>query len=73
MVLTQTLATKANQTLLTSSNPELRRLDVRETDDNIEITGSVSCFYLKQLAQESLRSAARGRRILNRVEVLKAD
>ena len=73
MVLTHPSATKATQALLHSSNPELRRLDVRETEENIEITGRVSCFYLKQLAQESLRTAAKGRRIVNRVEVLKAD
>lgn len=55
--------------LLKSSNPEVRRLLVRETDSTVEITGRVSCYYLKQLAQETLRGAAAGRLILNRVEV----
>ena len=55
--------------LLKSSNPELRRLAVRESEDEVEITGRVSCYYLKQLAQETLRTAAAGRRIVNRVEV----
>ena len=55
--------------LLKSSSPEVRRLVVRETESTVEITGRVSCYYLKQLAQETLRGAAAGRLILNRVEV----
>jgi hypothetical protein len=55
--------------LLKCSNPEVRRLHVFETETTVEITGRVSCYYLKQLAQETLRSAAAGRLILNRVEV----
>ena len=55
--------------LLKSSNPELRRLAVRESGDEIEITGWVSCYYLKQMAQEALRVVAAGRQIVNRVEV----
>lgn len=55
--------------LLSASNPELRRLEVRETDDEVRVTGQVSSFYLKQLAQEAVRSAANGRPIVNRVEV----
>lgn len=55
--------------LLKCSNPEVRRLVVRETESVVEITGRVSCYYLKQLAQESLRGVAAGRLILNRVEV----
>ena len=52
-----------------ASSPELRRLVVRETDDEVQVTGQVSSFYLKQLAQEAVRSAANGRPIVNRVEV----
>ena len=55
--------------LSSSTNPELRRLSVRETDDEIRITGSVSSFYLKQMAQESIRCAVDGRRLVNKVEV----
>jgi hypothetical protein len=55
--------------LLSASNPELRRLVVRETDDEVQVCGQVSSFYLKQLAQEAVRSAANGRPIVNRVEV----
>jgi osmotically-inducible protein OsmY len=55
--------------LLSASNPELRRLEVRETDEEVQVSGQVSSFYLKQLAQEAVRPAAKGRPIVNRVEV----
>jgi hypothetical protein len=55
--------------LSSSTNPELRRLSVRETDEEIRITGHVSSFYLKQMAQESIRCAVEGRRLVNKVEV----
>ena len=61
--------TRAGQALLSSSNPEVRRLNVKESDQTVEITGVVSCFYLKQLAGETVRSAAAGRTIKNRVLV----
>ena len=54
---------------LASSNPELRRLVVQETEDCLEIDGRVSCYYVKQLAQETMRRHADGRRIVNRVLV----
>lgn len=55
--------------LRSASNPELRRLEVHETDDEVRVIGQVSSFYLKQLAQEAVRPAANGRPIVNRVEV----
>lgn len=69
--MTATLVPPPNpvQVLLKSSNPELRRLNVRETDDTLQISGRVSCYYLKQMAQESLRAVAAGRRIVNDVVV----
>ena len=62
-------APKSSGLLSSSTNPELRRLSVRETDDEIRITGHVSSFYLKQMAQESIRTAVDGRRLVNKVEV----
>jgi hypothetical protein len=56
---------------LSSSNPELRRLVVSETEESLEIDGRVSCYYVKQLAQETLRRTADGRRIVNRVTVVR--
>ncbi len=65
---TTSLATDA---LARAANPELRRLEVFETDSTVELTGVVSCFYLKQMANETVRVAAAGRRIVNRVFVLR--
>ncbi len=65
--------TRAGEDLLRSSHPELRRLMVKESDETVEITGIVSCFYLKQLAGETVRAAAAGRTIKNRVLVCRDD
>ena len=63
----------AGDALRQATNPELRRLSVKESAEQVEITGVVSCFYLKQLAGESVRAAAAGRRISNRVLVCRDD
>lgn len=57
-------------TVLTSSPlPQLRRLSVTATDHEVVITGRVTSYYMKQLAQESIRSVLGTRRLLNHVEV----
>ncbi len=58
------------RTLSASPLPELRRLVVTTTEDEVVITGRVSSYYLKQLAQESIRGTVGGRRLLNRVAVV---
>lgn len=55
--------------LAASPQPELRRLQVVESEESVVISGEVSCFYLKQLAQETVRPAADGRKVVNRVAV----
>ena len=55
--------------LISSPMPELRRLIVTFDDDEVVITGCVSTYYLKQLAQESLRCAVGHRKLINRVTV----
>lgn len=55
--------------LTCSPMPELRRLLVTFDDDEVIITGRVSTYYLKQLAQESLRCAVGHRKLINRVVV----
>ena len=57
------------EVLTASPLPQLRRLVVRATDDEIVITGRVSSYYMKQLAQEALRPTLGERRLINRVEV----
>ena len=49
---------------------DLRRLDVIETDEEIVVTGIVTSYYLKQMAQEVIRPALGGRRLRNKVIVL---
>src|SRR5438045_2701002 len=44
------------QALRQSSHPALRRLAVEETDTSVVITGRVSSYYLKQMAQEAIMS-----------------
>ena len=56
--------------VLTSSPlPQLRRLVVTVNEAEVVITGRVSSYYMKQLAQEALRHTLGDRRLLNRVEV----
>ena len=50
--------------------PDLRRLQVEETEFEVIISGTVSTYYLKQLAQESIRTALGRRRLRNRVVVV---
>jgi hypothetical protein len=57
------------EVLTASPLPELRRLVVTATESEVVITGRVSTYYLKQLAQEALRPSLGHRRLLNRVEV----
>ncbi len=49
--------------------PDLRYLEVEETDLEVIITGHVGSYYLKQLAQETVRPAIGQRRLRNRVLV----
>jgi hypothetical protein len=49
---------------------DLRRLEVVESESEIVITGIVTSYYLKQMAQETVRPALAGRKLRNRVLVL---
>ncbi len=48
---------------------QLRRLVVTANDTEVVITGQVSSYYLKQMAQETIRTAVGDRTIRNHVEV----
>ena len=61
------------EVLTTSPLPQLRRLVVTATESEVVITGQVSSYYLKQLAQEAIRPSLGRRRLLNRVEVCRAN
>jgi hypothetical protein len=62
----------ARAVCLLRDNPvnDLRRLEVTETEAEIVITGIVTSYYLKQMAQETVRPALNGRRLRNKVIVL---
>ncbi len=47
----------------------LRKLLVEQTGDGLLISGRVSTFYQKQQAQEIVRAAAEGCRVVNSIEV----
>jgi hypothetical protein len=64
--------TEPAEVLTASPLPQLRRLVVRATPDEIVITGRVSSYYMKQLAQEALRPTLGDRRLVNDVEVCPA-
>jgi len=55
--------------LTASPLPQLRRLVVTVSEQEVVITGRVPSFYFKQLAQEAVKPTIGPRRILNRVEV----
>ena len=47
----------------------LRTLHVEQFGDQVLLEGMVSSFLLKQLAQETVRSATRGIEMVNRIAV----
>jgi hypothetical protein len=51
------------------SLPFIRHLDVTETEDEVVISGRVSSYYYKQLAQEAVMPALGERRLVNAVVV----
>jgi hypothetical protein len=63
------LSTEFTEILTLSSIPQLRRLAVAASEEEVIITGRVSSYYLKQLAQEALRPSLGERRLVNLVEV----
>jgi osmotically-inducible protein OsmY len=63
------LLSRVDQALRQSPIPALRRLRVEETDQAIILSGSVSTYYLKQLAQETIMPLRGERQLHNRVSV----
>jgi hypothetical protein len=57
------------EALTTSSLRQLRRLVVSVNDHQVVITGQVTSYYLKQMAQETVRPLLGNRTLLNNVEV----
>jgi len=66
------LQARAEQVLQQSPIPALRKLSVEETDHAVVLSGSVSSYYLKQLAQETLMPVLGSRELHNRVMVMRS-
>ena len=71
MTPTTTEPSAALLALRRSPLPALRRLALHETDTTVVIDGSVSSYYLKQLAQETVMPALNGRQLKNKVTVVR--
>ncbi len=70
MIATLPVATQASNALKKSSHPALRGLSVEGTDGNLVISGRVTSYYLKQLAQETIMPVREGMQLVNRVDVI---
>lgn len=70
MISTAHVATQAAHALKKSSHPALRKLSVEGMEGNLIISGKVSSYYLKQLAQETIMSVREGHRLVNKVDVV---
>lgn len=62
-------AASATQLLRDCTLPQLRTLDVSETDEEVVLQGHVVSYYHKQLAQETVIPALGVRRLRNLVVV----
>lgn len=60
---------QANKMLHESPFHALRMLQVVQIGDQVLLKGNVESFFLKQLAQETVRSATRGIEMVNHVAV----
>jgi|DewCreStandDraft_4_1066084.scaffolds.fasta_scaffold149340_1 osmotically-inducible protein OsmY len=52
-----------------SAQPLLRRLRVEENEKEVVLEGKVPTYFLKQLAQETVRPCLGSRKLLNRIVV----
>ena len=61
---------EARAALLASPIFALRELDVEQDGQQLLLSGTVSTFYQKQVAQEVVRSLADGVELVNKVQVV---
>jgi hypothetical protein len=71
-VATADVELRAKSKLMECPIVALRQLDVEQSEGLLLISGQVTSFYYKQLAQELVRSTADGMRVVNNV-VVQAD
>jgi hypothetical protein len=72
MVASLVAQSRADQALRQSPIPALRKLSVEETEHTVVLSGSVSSYYLKQLAQETVMPILGSRELDNRVLVVRS-
>jgi len=72
MISTAHVANQAAHALKKSSHPALRMLRVEGDERNLIISGRVTSYYLKQLAQETIMSVREGMILVNRVDVVES-
>lgn len=60
---------QAKKMLDDSPFQELRALQVDHVGEQVRLQGQVGSFFLKQLAQETIRSATRGIEMINDISV----
>jgi hypothetical protein len=64
-----TMRPRAQAALRSSPVYELRDLQVEPCDGALKVSGCVSSFYHKQLAQEAVRSVCKGIEVINTIRV----
>ncbi len=64
------VVTQAVHALKKSSHPALRKLSVEGTAGALIISGRVTSYYLKQLAQETIMSCREDLQLVNKVDVV---
>lgn len=72
MVASLVAQSRADQVLRQSPIPALRKLSVEENDRTVVLSGSVSSYYLKQMAQETVMPILGSRDLDNRVLVVRS-
>jgi len=72
MSITLHAVSQASHALKKSSHPALRKLNVEGTRESLIISGQVTSYYLKQLAQETIMPVRGELSLVNRVAVVNA-
>ncbi len=62
------VVTQATRTLQ-STHPALRHLSVQGAGETLIISGTVTCYYHKQLAQEALKPIRGDLQLVNQIQV----
>ena len=69
MIPSNHIAIQAAHALKKSSHPALRHLRVEGNDEALVLSGKVTSYYLKQLAQETVMPVREGLRLVNKIDV----